>query len=261
MVRIARWVITGSIQRCAAAGPPAISRRVPGTGLLGSAWSTSSGRGSRRYRVPVEFSIDRRPRPRRRERLRGRIRPKDARRIRRALYKEFVQAALNEALKWATALRKLDAPTRLVLLHDAPIPETLAGEPEQIYPFLGSSRLLAPIETYGADAVFHGHAHIGSPSGRTPSGIPVFNVAAMLLDRRPGGRSGSGPSIRPRGDAGGTKHRRADRPLGQPAYRAGSYPSPSRNPRSVDHAAPDPPAPFSCARRTASPSSPRPPAH
>jgi hypothetical protein len=59
-----------------------------------------------------------------------------------------VQAALDEALKLETALRKLDAETRVVLLHYAPIPETLHGEPEVIWPFLGSSRLLPPIETY-----------------------------------------------------------------------------------------------------------------
>jgi Icc-related predicted phosphoesterase len=99
------------------------------------------------------------------------------------LYKEFVQAAINEALKLETALRKLDTETRVALLHYAPIPQTLAGEPEYIFPFLGSSRLLPPIETYGASVVFHGHAHIGSPEGKTPSGIPVYNVASSLLQR------------------------------------------------------------------------------
>lgn len=102
------------------------------------------------------------------------------------LYKQFVQAAVDESLKLERALRTLDAPTRIALLHYAPIQETLAGEPEVIFPFLGSSRLLTPIETYGADVVCHGHAHIGSPEGRTPSGIPVLNVAAGLLERETG---------------------------------------------------------------------------
>jgi Icc-related predicted phosphoesterase len=102
------------------------------------------------------------------------------------IYKEFVQAAIDESLKLETALRTLDATVRLVLLHYAPIPDTLQGEPEQIFPFLGTSRLLPPIETYGADAVFHGHAHIGSPEGRTPSGIPVYNVASKLLQKTMG---------------------------------------------------------------------------
>ena len=102
------------------------------------------------------------------------------------LYKEFVQAAIDEALKLEVALRKLPTETRVALLHYAPIVETLRGEPEQIFPFLGSSRLLTPIETYGASVVFHGHAHIGAPEGETPSGIPVYNVAASLLERATG---------------------------------------------------------------------------
>jgi Icc-related predicted phosphoesterase len=97
------------------------------------------------------------------------------------LYKEFVQAAIDEALKLETALRTLRTETRVVVMHYSPVHDTLAGEPEQIFPFLGSSRLLTPIETYGAAAVFHGHAHHGVPEGRTPAGIPVFNVARTVL--------------------------------------------------------------------------------
>jgi Icc-related predicted phosphoesterase len=102
------------------------------------------------------------------------------------IYKDFVQAAVDESLKLETALRTLRAEVRVALLHYSPIPETLEGEPLEIFPFLGSSRLLPPIETYTPDVVFHGHAHIGSPEGRTPSGIPVFNVAASLLERTTG---------------------------------------------------------------------------
>jgi Icc-related predicted phosphoesterase len=97
------------------------------------------------------------------------------------LIKEFVQAALDEALKLETALRTLGTELKIVLLHYAPIPDTVVGEPEMIYPFLGSSRLLTPIETYGASVVFHGHAHRGAPEGKTPSGVPVFNVSLPLL--------------------------------------------------------------------------------
>jgi Icc-related predicted phosphoesterase len=96
-------------------------------------------------------------------------------------YKQFVQRALDEALKLENALRTLRTETRVAVLHYAPIADTLAGEPEMIWPFLGSSRLLPPIETYGASVVFHGHAHTGVPDGRTPSGIPVHNVALPLL--------------------------------------------------------------------------------
>jgi Icc-related predicted phosphoesterase len=98
------------------------------------------------------------------------------------LIKEFVNAAVEEALKLERALQQLRSDTRIVLLHYAPIPETIAGEPETIYPFLGSSRLLQPIDTHGATAVFHGHAHHGALTADTPAGIPVFNVAMPLLE-------------------------------------------------------------------------------
>lgn len=96
-------------------------------------------------------------------------------------YKAFVNRALDEALKLENALRELRTETKVVVLHYSPIPETLVGEPEVIFPFLGSSRLLPPIETHGANVVFHGHAHIGAPEARTPAGIPVFNVAMPVL--------------------------------------------------------------------------------
>lgn len=100
------------------------------------------------------------------------------------LIKEFVQAALDEAMKLENALRSLHADAKVVVLHYAPILETIVGEPETIWPFLGSSRLLGPIETIGADVVFHGHAHHGTFEATTPGGIPVYNVAAPILDGR-----------------------------------------------------------------------------
>jgi Icc-related predicted phosphoesterase len=95
--------------------------------------------------------------------------------------KAFVQEAVDEALKLENALRAVASPTKIVLLHYAPIPDTLAGEPETIFPFLGSSRLLPPIEAMGASVVFHGHAHTGILEARTPAGIPVSNVAYPVL--------------------------------------------------------------------------------
>jgi Icc-related predicted phosphoesterase len=100
------------------------------------------------------------------------------------LIKEFVQAALDEAMKIENGLRSLNTDIRVCLLHYAPIIETVIGEPEGIYPFLGSSRLLQPIDTIGCDVVFHGHAHHGTIEGVTPAGIPVFNVAQPLLQER-----------------------------------------------------------------------------
>jgi Icc-related predicted phosphoesterase len=75
-------------------------------------------------------------------------------------------------------------PKRVVLLHYSPIPETVQGENPEIFSFLGSSRLARPIDDYGADAVFHGHAHHGSLEGRTEKGVPVYNVAMPLLQRQ-----------------------------------------------------------------------------
>jgi Icc-related predicted phosphoesterase len=100
------------------------------------------------------------------------------------LIKEFVQAALDEALKLENGLRSVHADLKVVVLHYAPLFETCVGEPEAIWPFLGSSRLLQPIDTIGADVVFHGHAHHGILQAATPAGIPVFNVALPVLEQR-----------------------------------------------------------------------------
>ena len=97
------------------------------------------------------------------------------------LMKDFVNAALAEALKIEKALHQLDTDTKVVLLHYAPIEDTIRGEPESIFPFLGSSRLLQPLDTHGAAVIFHGHAHHGTLEGATPGGIPVFNVSMPLL--------------------------------------------------------------------------------
>ncbi|MGH7476406.1 MAG: metallophosphoesterase family protein [Longimicrobiales bacterium] len=97
------------------------------------------------------------------------------------LIKEFVQEAIEESLRLENALRGLNTQTRVVVLHYAPIVDTVLGEPETIYPFLGSSRLLQPIDTIGADVVFHGHAHHGALEATTPQGIPVYNVSLALL--------------------------------------------------------------------------------
>ena len=95
--------------------------------------------------------------------------------------KAFVQEALDETLKLESALARLRTPQRIAVLHYAPVQATVEGEPPEIFAFLGSSRLEDPINRYGVSAVFHGHAHHGSPEGKTKSGIPVFNVSISLL--------------------------------------------------------------------------------
>ena len=97
------------------------------------------------------------------------------------IVKAFVQEAVNEALKLEAALAQLDLPRKVVLVHYAPIAETTEGEDVRILPFLGTTRLAVPCEAFGAVAVFHGHAHHGKPEGRTPKGIPVYNVAMSVL--------------------------------------------------------------------------------
>jgi len=97
--------------------------------------------------------------------------------------KLFVQEALNEALKLETALARIRANRRVVLMHYSPVEGTVEGEPREIYPYLGSSRLEEPLNRYPVDAVFHGHAHHGAVEGRTKTETPVYNVSLNLLQR------------------------------------------------------------------------------
>jgi Icc-related predicted phosphoesterase len=97
--------------------------------------------------------------------------------------KAFVHEAVGEALKLERALARLRTAQRVALLHYAPIEATVEGEPREIFPFLGSSRLEEPLNRYQVTVAFHGHAHRGAPEGRTSAGIPVFNVAMPLMRR------------------------------------------------------------------------------
>ena len=95
--------------------------------------------------------------------------------------KAFVQESVNEALKLESALARLKTTHRIALLHYAPVQDTVMGEPVEIFPWLGSSRLEEPLTRYQVSAVVHGHAHRGAPEGRTTTGIPVYNVAIQVL--------------------------------------------------------------------------------
>jgi Icc-related predicted phosphoesterase len=99
------------------------------------------------------------------------------------LVKAFVQEAVNEGLKLEAALAQLDLPKKVVLMHYAPVAATTQGEDPEIRPFLGTTRLAAACDAFGALAVFHGHAHHGVEEGRTPKGVPVYNVAMAVLKR------------------------------------------------------------------------------
>ncbi|HEV8689999.1 MAG TPA: metallophosphoesterase [Ideonella sp.] len=102
-----------------------------------------------------------------------------------AAIKTFVNEAIHEALKLESALAKLRTPRRVAMLHYAPVVSTVQGEPVEIYPFLGSSRLEDPLTRHPVSAVVHGHAHRGTLEGRTLNGTPVYNVAKPLLLRSP----------------------------------------------------------------------------
>ena len=97
--------------------------------------------------------------------------------------KQFVQEAIDEALKLEAALARLRTTRRVAMMHYSPVRATVEGEPPEIFPYLGSSRLEEPINRYRVSAVFHGHAHRGTAEGRTSTGVPVYNVAMPLMAR------------------------------------------------------------------------------
>src|SRR6266516_892211 len=83
------------------------------------------------------------------------------------IIKQFVREAVDEALKLEAALARLRTPQLVALLHYSPVQQTVEGEPLEIYPFLGSSRLEEPIGRYPVTLVLHGHAHRGQLQGAT----------------------------------------------------------------------------------------------
>jgi Icc-related predicted phosphoesterase len=95
--------------------------------------------------------------------------------------KRFVHEAVAEALKLESALARLRTPKKIAVLHYAPIADTVEGEPREIFPYLGCGRLEEPLSRYAVTAVFHGHAHHGSPEGKTINGTAVYNVSLPLL--------------------------------------------------------------------------------
>ena len=96
--------------------------------------------------------------------------------------KRFVQEAVEDANLIENSIRMLRTERSVVLLHYAPVVETVIGEPPEIHAFLGSSRLAETIDRYdNVSLVVHGHAHRGGPEGRTHRGVPVYNVALPVL--------------------------------------------------------------------------------
>ncbi|CAH2403744.1 metallophosphoesterase family protein [Mesorhizobium escarrei] len=100
--------------------------------------------------------------------------------------KAMVAESVSESMRLENAMRQVRTERTLVVLHYAPVVETVAGEPLEIFPFLGSSRLAETIDRFKVSAVVHGHAHRGVYEGRTPGGAPVYNVAMHVA--KPTGR-------------------------------------------------------------------------
>ena len=104
-----------------------------------------------------------------------------------AALKTFIRTSIEEVLALENALAKLQhCKHKLAVLHYAPIKATLVGEPPELFPFLGTSRLAAAIDTRPVDMIVHGHAHHGSPFGRTPGSIPVHNVCRFVQQEHTG---------------------------------------------------------------------------
>jgi Icc-related predicted phosphoesterase len=95
--------------------------------------------------------------------------------------KRLVQATIDEALKLERAMSQLRTEKRIVVLHYAPVISTVQGEPPEIFPYLGTSRLAEVVDRHEGTLVIHGHAHHGCREGKTVGGVPVYNVALHLL--------------------------------------------------------------------------------
>ena len=100
--------------------------------------------------------------------------------------KQFVAETMNETMRLENAMRTVRSRRAVVVLHYAPVTDTIESEPLEIYPFLGSSRLAETIDRFKVSAIVHGHAHRGRFEGRTPGGQPVYNVARTI--EKPNGK-------------------------------------------------------------------------
>ncbi|MEW1588581.1 metallophosphoesterase [Micromonospora vinacea] len=95
--------------------------------------------------------------------------------------KAFVRTTTDSADRLGAALRSLDCDMLVALTHYSPVPDTLAGEPLEIYPFLGSYQLGQAIDSAPTALAVHGHAHAGTERGTTPGGVRVRNVAHPVI--------------------------------------------------------------------------------
>lgn len=92
----------------------------------------------------------------------------------------FAQMSRHDAERFDATMQRSTAPHKLVLMHYAPIVDTIVGEILEEYVFMGSSRYAEVIDRHRPDLVIHGHSHFGTLAGKTPGGVPVFNVAMQI---------------------------------------------------------------------------------
>jgi Icc-related predicted phosphoesterase len=95
--------------------------------------------------------------------------------------KSFVSHTIAVADNLRVALHSIEADIRVALMHYSPVPDTLRGEPPEIYPFLGSYLLGEAVDATDTDLAIHGHAHFGTEQGMTPGGVRVRNVAQPII--------------------------------------------------------------------------------
>ncbi|MDM4720468.1 metallophosphoesterase [Micromonospora sp. WMMA1363] len=95
--------------------------------------------------------------------------------------KALVRTTTESADALGAALRSLDCDLLVALTHYSPVPDTLAGEPLEIYPFLGCYQLGLAIDSAPTALALHGHAHHGAERGTTPGGVRVRNVAHPVI--------------------------------------------------------------------------------
>jgi len=97
--------------------------------------------------------------------------------------KAFIQATLDEVVRLEKAAMSLSCRRKVGILHYSPISATLEGEEPELFPFLGSSLFADALDRQGTNVIVHGHAHKGSPEGKTQNNTPVYNVSRFVQTR------------------------------------------------------------------------------
>ncbi|GLZ30050.1 metallophosphoesterase [Lentzea sp. NBRC 105346] len=95
--------------------------------------------------------------------------------------KSFIGHSIEVSGMLKDALSSLHTDIKIALTHYSPVPDTLRGEPPEIYPFLGSYLLGEAVDETGTNLAVHGHAHFGTEQGLTPGGVRVRNVAQPII--------------------------------------------------------------------------------